>query len=136
MKYGVLPTLTRDYILSKISQEQIFEYYLGVQVDGSGALMKTPAVIRPRDNNPTFNFKYSDNGKLRARDWAGYFWGDCFDIVAYVLRLDAKDKKSFNVILDQIARDFRLHKYADSTHIDSLTLTLRFTFQEGKNTDF
>lgn len=118
MEYGVLPTLTRDYILLRITQEQIFEYYLGIKVE-TGCLLRTPAVIRPRDSNPTFSFKYSDNGKLRARDWAGYFWGDCFDIVAHILRLNANDKKSFNVILDQIARDFRLHKYADKAHIET-----------------
>lgn len=111
MKYGILPNLTRDYILSRISEEQIFEYYLGIKVE-TGVLLPTPHVIRPGDRNPTFSFKYSDNGKLRARDWAGYFWGDCFDLVAHVLRLNSRDKKSFNLILDQIARDFRLHKYA------------------------
>lgn len=115
---GILPTLTKDYILSKITQEQIFEYYLGIKVE-TEVLLTTPSVIRPKDSNPTFSFKYSENGKLRARDWAGYFWGDCFDIVAFVLRLNASDKKSFNVILDRIARDFRLHKYSDKQHIET-----------------
>lgn len=118
MKFGVLPTLTRDYILSQITQEQIFEFYLGIRVQ-TEVLLTTPSVIRPRDGNPTFSFKYSDNGKLRARDWAGYFWGDCFDAVAHVLRLNATDKKSFNIILDQIARDFRLHKYKDSNNLST-----------------
>lgn len=118
MQLGILPSLTKDYILSKITQEQIFEYYLGIKVE-TGVILKTPSVIRPRDSNPTFSFRYSDNGKLRARDWAGYFWGDCFDLVAYILRLKADDKKSFNVILDQIVRDFRLHKYSDRTNIDT-----------------
>jgi len=116
MNYGILPTLTRDYILSKITQEQIFEYYLGIKVQ-TEVLLITPSVIRSRDSNPTFSFKYSNNGKLRARDWAGYFWGDCFDVVAHILRVSPTDKKSFNLILDKIARDFRLHKYADKDYI-------------------
>lgn len=135
MKYGILPTLTRDYILSQISQEQIFEYYLGIKVE-PGTLLRTPAVIRPGDSNPTFSFKYSDNGKLRARDWAGYFWGDCFDVVAYILRLKAEDKKSFNLILDQIARDFRLHKYADKAYIDSgSTYDIREVLKKSSKTE-
>lgn len=106
----ILPTLNKEYILSKISQEQIFEYYLQVPIE-IGNLIKTPSVIRTGDKDPTFSFYYNEQGKLRAKDHAGYFWGDCFDLVAYILHLSANDKKSFNVILDQIARDFRLHKY-------------------------
>lgn len=118
MEYLILPTLDKTYLLSKVTQEQIFEYYLQTKVE-TGCLMKTPTVIRPADEDPTFSFYYSDNGKLRARDWAGYFWGDCFDIVAYVLHINASDKKSFAIILDRIARDFKLHKYANSTSIYS-----------------
>ena len=119
--YGILPSLTKDYILSRISQEQIFEKYLGIPVTDS--LVLSP--LRPKDNNPTFSFKYSENGKLRARDWAGYFWGDCFDAVGYLLHVDSKSKKGFGVILDQIARDFRLHKYAESTIQTGSTFDVR-----------
>lgn len=124
-KFGILPALNKDFILSKITQEQIFEYYLQIKVE-TGNLMKTPNVIRPDDNDPTFSFYYNDNGKLRARDWAGYFHGDCFDIVAYILHINASDKKSFMVLLDRIARDFRLHKYSDTNMIYSgLTIDTR-----------
>ena len=118
MELGILTPLTKPYILSQITQEQIFEYYLGIKVE-TEVLLTTPSIIRPKDSNPTFSFKYSDNGKLRARDWAGYFWGDCFDLVAYILRLKADDKKSFNIILDQIARDFRLHKYSSNIKLET-----------------
>lgn len=116
MEYGILPSLTRDYIFSKITQEQIFEYYLQINVK-TDTLFKAPNILRPNDNNPTCSFYYSNNGKLRLRDWAGYFWGDCFDIVAFILRVKADDKKSFNIILDQIARDFRIHKYSNKDFI-------------------
>lgn len=113
MNLGILPNLTKDYILSKITQEQIFEKYLGIPVESnSTTLVRSP--LRANDNIPTCSFYYSENGKLRFRDWAGYFWGDCFDAVGYKLYVDSKDKKGFGVILDQIARDFRLHKYSDS----------------------
>lgn len=118
MNIGILPSLTKDYILSKITQEQIFEYYLQVTVR-TDVLYKAPAAIRPDDSNPTCSFYYSNNGKLRFRDFAGYFWGDCFDVVAHVLRVSSKDKRGFGVILDQIARDFRIHKYAGKGTIDT-----------------
>lgn len=119
----ILPTLTKSYILSQISEEQIFEYYFQVKVQ-TGILMKSPNTIRTGDDTPSFSFKYSDNGKLRARDWAGYFWGDCFDAVAYVLRLNSKDKKSFSVILDRIARDFKLHKYNNTNSVNTGITTI------------
>lgn len=118
MEYGILPTLDKSYILSQITQEQIFEYYLGIKVE-TNVTLKSPSIIRNSDNRPSFSFYYNSNQKLRANDFAGYFHGDCFDIVAYILRVNANDKKSFNVILDQIARDFRLHKYANKYVIKS-----------------
>lgn len=119
---GILPPLTKDYIMSKISQEQIFEKYLGIPVTLNG-LVKSP--LRARDDNPSFSFYYNDNGKLRARDMAGYFWGDCFDVVGHILHVDSKDKRGFGVILDQIARDFRLHKYSDKKIESGETIDIR-----------
>lgn len=116
--YGLLPNLTKDYILSKLSQESIFEKYLGISVEFN-VLIKAPSIIRSRDNNPTCSFYYSPNGKLRFRDFGGYFWGDCFDLVAYLNRLNSKNKTDFNLILDIIARDFRIHKYENSLNIDT-----------------
>lgn len=110
MQLGVLPQLNKSYILSNVSQEQIFEYYLGIKIE-TGTVLNSPPTIRHGDKNASFSFYYNSNGKLRAQDHAGYFHGDCLDAVAHILRLNAEDKKSFNVILDQIARDFRLHKY-------------------------
>lgn len=118
MNYGLLPKLTKDYILSKISEEQIFEHYLGIKVQFD-TLLIAPSVIRSRDHRPTCSFYYSSNGKLRFRDFAGYFWGDAFDIVAFINRLNSRDKKDFGIILDIIARDFRLHKYEGKIEIAS-----------------
>lgn len=124
MQHGILPSLTKDFILSKITQEQIFEKYLGISVTTDG-LFKAPLSLRASDNNPTCSFYYSDNGKLRLRDWAGYFWGDCFDIVAYLNRLDSRNKRDFGVILDTIARDFCLHKYAGNIVQTGTTFDVR-----------
>lgn len=112
---GILPSLTKDFLMSHITQEQIFEKYLGIPVTTDGLVISP---LRARDNTPTCSFYYSSNGKLRFRDWGGYFWGDCYDAVGYLLHVDSKSKKGFGVILDQIARDFKLHKYAD-THVQT-----------------
>ena len=104
--YKIYPKLTKDYILSFISQEQIFEYYLGVKVD-TNVLICSP--LRA-DDNPSFGFKYV-KGRLRAKDFAGYFWGDCFDLVAYLNNLNANNRQDFYQILLIIARDFNLHKF-------------------------
>jgi len=107
MNLGILPNLTKDYILSKVSQEQIFEHYLPIKVTTEG-LIKSP--LR-NDKNPTASFYYSQNGKLRFRDFGGNFWGDCFDLVALYENLNANNKKDFNILLDKLARIFKIHKY-------------------------
>lgn len=135
MNYGILPSLTKDFVLSKISQEQIFEYYLGIKVD-TNTLITAPPVLRPSDRTPTCSFYYSDNGKLRFRDWAGYFWGDCFDVVGYVLREDSKSKRGFGLILDQICRDFRLHKYSDRNIDTGSTFDVRDAITKVKKKTF
>lgn len=119
MSFGVLPTLNKEYILSKITQEQIFEHYLGIPVY-TGGLIKVPRILRI-DNNPTASFYYSNNGKLRFRDFAG-FWGDCFDLVAFLSQVNSNDKRSFMIVLDRIAKDFKIHKY-DGNHGEPTTKT-------------
>lgn len=90
--------LTKNYILSKVSQVTIFSTYLNISdkiiqycID-TGELICSP--IRD-DNHPTCGFKYDNKGKLKFRDFAGFFWGDCFDIVAYIMT--AIYKKSYDI---------------------------------------
>lgn len=66
--------IDKDYILSKIPQEKIFEKY-GVPYQ-EGLFKST---LRD-DKHPTCSF-YVKNGKLIMRDMSGHFWGDCFDLV-------------------------------------------------------
>lgn len=71
--------LTKEYILQRVSEEEIFEAY--------GAKVVDYPFCSPfrRDINPTCRFyrRRRDN-RLILRDMAGYFWGDCFDLVAFV----------------------------------------------------
>lgn len=108
--------LTKQYILSKVSQVTIFSTYLGISdkviqhcID-TGELICSPLRI---DAHPTCGFRYDKKGKLKFKDFAGYFWGDCFDLVAFVIsninntRIDVSDKKDFIKVLTHITSVFR-----------------------------
>lgn len=118
MDLGIYPDLTKDFILQRVTQEQIMEYYLNVSVV-LDTLIITPPVIRTNDTNPTFSFYYNQHGRLRGRDFGpSEFWGDCFDVVARVIGVDASSKRGFQMVIHTIAKDFRLHKYE---HVEEVT---------------
>jgi len=108
--------LTKQYVLSKVSQITIFSTYLGISDSiiqhciETGELIRSPLRI---DAHPTCGFRYDKKGKLKFRDFAGYFWGDCFDLVAYVIsnitdkKIDVSDKKDFIGVLTHITRVFK-----------------------------
>lgn len=110
---GIYPKLSKEYVLSKVTQEQIFEKYLLIKIPNSSQdRIKSP--LRP-DKNPTCTFYYSGN-KLKMKDWAGFFHGDCFDAVAAILNVNANSKDGFVKILDDICRNFSIHKYAEGEY--------------------
>lgn len=115
MKLGIYTTLTKKYILDRITQEEIMEKYLGISVV-LDVLICAPPIIR-QDTNPTCSFYYNQHGRLRFRDFSGYFWGDCFDVVAKAIGVDSSTPKGFQMILHTIAKDFRIHKYTDSKEV-------------------
>ena len=94
----LVPEINRDYILSKVSQEEIFERYMGIRVT-LGGMVKSP--LRD-DHNPTCSFKWLNANLLWFKDWSGHFEGDCF---AYVRRLH---NCTFFEACDIIAIDFKL----------------------------
>ena len=108
--------LTKQSVLSKVSQVTIMATYLNLSdkivqycID-SGELICSP--LRD-DNHPTCGFRYDNKGKLKFRDFAGYIWGDCFDIVAYVMtfiynkQYDISKKGDFIKILRHITFTFK-----------------------------
>lgn len=108
--------LTKQSILSKVSQVTIFSTYLNLSdklvqycID-TGELICSP--IRD-DIHPTCGFKYDNKGKLKFRDFAGYFWGDCFDIVALIMsgiynkQYDITNKNDFIKVLRHITFTFK-----------------------------
>lgn len=108
--------LTKQTILEKISQVTIFSTYLNLSdtivqhcID-TGELICSP--IR-EDIHPTCGFKYDNKGRLKFKDFSGYFWGDCFDIVALVMssiynkQYNVKDKNDFIKILRHVTFTFK-----------------------------
>jgi hypothetical protein len=128
MEFGIYPTLTRTYILERISQEDIMSFYLGIPLNFTN-LVKSPF---RKDDNPTCGFHYNKYNRLRFRDFSGHFWGDCFDVVAYRLNVNSSDKKAFQLILHTIAKDFKLHKYENSIAIQQYELITKDFFATKK----
>lgn len=108
--------LTKEFILSKISQVSIFSAYTGVDTEvienciETGEFISSPFRI---DEHPSFGFRYDNRGKLKAKDFAGYFHGDCFDAAALVIseiihkNVDISNKGWFIFVLKHIAYTFR-----------------------------
>lgn len=108
--------LTKKIILDKVSQITIFSTYLNLPIQtineciATGELICSP--IRD-DVHPTCGFKYDNKGKLKFKDFAGYFWGDCFDIVAliissiYNIDININNNKDFLKVLQHISFTFK-----------------------------
>lgn len=109
--------LTKQTVLDKISQVTIFATYLGLPAEtiqyciDSGELICNPLRI---DNHPTAGFKYNSKGKLKFKDFGNDgFWGDCFDVVAYIMSsiyhksYNVSNKEDFIKILRHITFTFK-----------------------------
>lgn len=108
--------ITKKYVLSKVSQITIFSVYFDIPIEQIQHCIETGNTICSpirEDKHPTCGFAYNNNGKLKMRDFAGYFWGDCFDAVAFVLSTikqkpyNVSNKKDFMEILKHIALTFK-----------------------------
>lgn len=99
MTFDIPPEIDKEFILERVSEEEIFSRY-GVPIVNYP--FQSP--LR-RDRYPTCTFFRSPrNNKLYMRDWAGHFWGDCFDLVCEMYNLRFYDA------LRMIAKDFGLIK--------------------------
>jgi 5S rRNA maturation endonuclease (ribonuclease M5) len=111
----ILPQLTREFLLTLVSQEEIFARYFSISLSIiDECLNKSKLIISPirNDKNPTFGFYKDASGRIRGNDFAGYFHGDCFDAVGYQYHLDPTDKKDFAIIKDIIAKEFQVWYYS------------------------
>lgn len=102
MAYGTT-TLTANAILSKLSEEQLIEYYLGIAVNYS-KLFTNP--LRGDDETPGCKFYISKTtGKIKFKDFAEGWDEDCFGIIM------RKFSCNFPKALEIVAGDFRLFGY-------------------------
>ncbi len=90
-------SITKKYILSHISEEDIFEKYLGIKVVYN-KLIRNP--LRD-DKSPTASFKFV-NDRIQFRDWSEPFSRDCFNIVEFIY------KCNYYKALEIIASHFNL----------------------------
>ena len=111
----IVNKIDKAFILEQISQIKIFSKYLNISEDvinnciNTGKLIKSP--LRS-DSKPSVGFQYNNRNILKMRDFGGFFWGDCFDIVAYVLTykhkttVNVNNKEHFKYILNRLANEF------------------------------
>ncbi|NCC41935.1 MAG: hypothetical protein EOM21_21505, partial [Gammaproteobacteria bacterium] len=95
--YELSPDLTKDYIFSQITQEQIFEKYLGVKVQTKRHFVNP---LR-NDNRVTCKFKYFGND-LIFTDFSGWFSGNCIKLVMFLQGIN------YHKALETIKDDFLL----------------------------
>ena len=97
MQFTIEPTITKDYLLSKYSQETYMEYYLGIPV--KKGLFKSPLRI---DDHPTCSFYVNKSGDVIFNDFKGDFYGN---FISVVMR---KFSCTYHQALKIIANDFGL----------------------------
>ena len=91
-------TITKDLILSKVSEEQIFCYYLHID-----SISKKLIKSRLRaDNNPTCGFYRNSKGDLYLHDFATGEFYNCFSLVMKIFNTN------FHQALNIIANDFKI----------------------------
>lgn len=136
--------LTKDYIESKLSQETIMSKYLDIPastiIDCVNNNVLIPSVFRDNDTTGSMGFTFNKKGRLKVRDFGGFgFFGDVYDVVAYVLslayerRIDSNNKQDFYFILRHIAETFSdiIDNKNSDENIDSL---LQEAIKKGKRT--
>ena len=134
--------LTKDYIESKISQVSIMSKYLGIPVSTINECTEKntliTSVFRDDDTTKSMGFTFNKKGRLKVRDFGGFgFFGDIYDVVAYVLSLayertiEPNNKQDFYFILKHIAYVFSdiIDNKAVDENIDPL---LQKAIQKGQ----
>ena len=95
INFNFEPQITKEYLLSKYSEETYMTYYLGIPV--KKGLFKSP--LR-KDKCPTCSFYRNKSGELIFKDFNGSFYGNFISVVMYKYGL------TYYKALNQIAIDF------------------------------
>jgi hypothetical protein len=101
--------LTKEFILSKLSEKEIVERYLNINLNKGAMIINSPF---REDNNPSLAIKLKPNGVI-IRDFAKNINYDCFSIVQNLYNCN------FTESLKIIANDFNLLKqrYANNLKV-------------------
>jgi len=111
MNIKFTPEMTREFILSRVTEEEVFEKY-GVRVQQG--MIRSPLRL---DRHPTCRFFRARNGRLVLHDFSGHFHGDCFDFVGRV-----KGGLKFYDALRDVAKEFKIIDGSPRTPIVSSTV--------------
>ena len=115
--FGIYPKITKDYILNRISQEDIMGKFLNIPV--TNETLKSNSISSPyrTDENASCNYYYNEQGRLRFRDHTTGLNYDIFDVVGKELGVSSNSKQGFVFCLHEIARAFRIHKYENFSEV-------------------
>lgn len=98
--------ITKEEIFKVADDITIFSKYLDlsesviIECIEKNKLINSP--VRYDDNDASAGFRYNSKGKLKLKDFSGYFWGDCFDLVAFILQRNVANKQDFIEVLKHI----------------------------------
>ena len=120
---GIYPKVTKSYILSRVSQEDIMSSFLGFPVNTETLSANSISSPYRVDVHPSCNYYYNPNGKLRFRDHSTKLNYDCFDVVARQIGVGVNTKQGFMFVLEEIAKNFRLGKFEDYDEVISYEKT-------------
>lgn len=76
LDFTIEPKITKEFLLSKCSEEEYMQFYLGIPV--KHGLFKSP--LR-NDARPTCSFYRNNSGELIFKDFSGAFYGNFINVV-------------------------------------------------------
>lgn len=109
--------LTKAFIESRISQEDIVSKYLNIPIETVRNCIEhnnlIQSIFRDDDTDGSMGITYNRKGRLKVRDFGGFgFFEDVYGVVAYVLSvayerpISTDNKQDFYFILKHIYRTF------------------------------
>lgn len=106
--YSIKPSVNRDWILERVSQEEIMARYTGVPIKVN---QKFHSPFR-EDNSPSAVYYYTKEGKLMFRDFGKGRPMDAFEVACIV------NGCTFSEVLKKVTDDFNLLKETRSPKVD------------------
>lgn len=109
--------LTKAFIESRVSQEEIVSKYLDIPLEVVRDCVEhnhlITSVFRDDDTDGSMGIAYNAKGRLKVRDFGGAgFFDDVYGVVAYVLSIvyerpiSTNNKQDFYFVLSHIYRTF------------------------------